>query len=149
MSNQRRRRELKASYRKAGTKDVEILSRLFEEFSDWHLERTASIQKAIAISEGELLVAEVDGRIVGFVNQVFFEDPLHAGPNSLVTDLFVKKEFRGLGIGSELTKRALLRAKAKKVKEVHVTTREDNYEAMRFYEKHGFSRAGVLFEFNP
>lgn len=128
---------------------MKVLNRLFKEFSNWHLERTASIRKAITSSEGELLVAEVDGQIVGFVNQVFFEDPLHAGLNSLVTDLFVKKEFRGLGIGSELTKRALLSAKAKKVKEVHVAMREDNHEAMRFYEKHGFSRAGMLFEFNP
>lgn len=130
-------------------KDVEILERLYEEFSEWHLERSASIRKTITDSNGELLVAEVEGQLVGFVNQIFFEDPLHAGLNSLVTDLFVKKEHRGRGIGSELFKRALETAKTRKVKEVHVTTREDNQEAIKFYEKHGFKKGGILFEFNP
>jgi len=140
---------LTTSIRKAGTKDVEVLGRLFEEFSGWHIERSVSIQKAITDSDGELLVAEVYGRVVGFVNQVFFEDPLHAGFNSLITDLFVKTEHRERGIGSELIKRALECAKKRKVKEVHVTTREDNHEAMKFYEKHRFNKAGILFEFAP
>jgi hypothetical protein len=37
----------------------------------------------------------------------------------------------------------------RKVKEVHVTTREDNNEAMKFYEKHGFNKAGILFKSSP
>jgi len=126
-----------------------ILGRLFEEFSGWHLERSVSILKAISDSDGELLVAEVDGLIVGFVNQVFLEDLLHAGLNSLITDLFVRKEHRGRGIGSELVKNALGSAKTREVKEAHVTTREDNHEAMKFYEKHGFNKAGILFESSP
>jgi len=116
--------------RKARARDVEILGKLFEQFSGWHLERSVSIQKAIADSDGELLVAEVDGLVIGFVHQVFFEDPHHAGLNSLITDLFVRKEQQGQGIGSELIKRALESAKKKNVKEVHVTTREDNHEVL-------------------
>lgn len=137
------------SIRRARTKDVEVLEKLFEEFSSWHLERSASIRKAIIDPDEELLITEVDGQIVGFVNQAFFENPLHAELNSLITDLFVKKEYRGRGIGSQLIKKALETAKTRKVKEVHVTTREDNYAAMRFYEKHRFNKAGTLFEFNP
>lgn len=137
------------SYRHAGQENVQVLERLFEEFSGWHLERSASIRKAINNPNGELLVAEVDSQIAGFIHQVFFEDPLHAGLNSLVTDLFVKEEHRRKGIGSKLLNKALESAKTREVKEVHVTTLEDNKKAMTFYEKHGFNRTGVLFEFNP
>jgi len=136
-------------YRHARQEDVRVLERLFEEFSRWQLERSDSIRKAIDNPDGELLVAEVDDKIAGFIHQVFFEDPLHASLNSLITDLFVKEEHRKKGIGSELLKRALETAKTKEVKEVHVTTREENHRAMKFYEKHGFDRAGVLFEMNP
>jgi ribosomal protein S18 acetylase RimI-like enzyme len=137
------------TYRLARQEDVRVLERLFEEFSGWQLERSVSISKAIDNPDGELLVAEVDDKIVGLIHQVFFEDPLHAGLNSYITDFFVKEEHRKKGIGSELLKRALETAKTREVKEVHVTTRENNYGAMKFYEKYGFSRAGVLFELNP
>ena len=136
-------------YRRARQEDVHVLERLFEEFSGWQRERSVSIRRAIDDPGAELLVAEVDEEIAGFIYQIFFEDPLHAGVNSVIADLYVEKGHRKKGIGSELLGKALETAKARDVKEVHVTTREDNYEAMKFYEKYGFNKAGVLFEMNP
>jgi hypothetical protein len=136
-------------YRLARQEDVQVLERLFEEFSGWRRERSVSIRRAIDDPDAELLVAEVDDKIAGFIYQIFFEDPLHSGVNSLIADLYVEKEYRKRGIGSRLLKKALETAKTREVKEVHVTTREDNYEAMKFYEKYGFNKAGVLFEMNP
>jgi ribosomal protein S18 acetylase RimI-like enzyme len=135
--------------RKAEANDLAILERLFEEFSGWRAERAVSIRKAITNPDGELLVAEVDGQVVGFLGQFFFEDPLHAGLISFITDLFVEKRQRKKGIGSELVKKALSSAKTRNVREVHITTGEKNLEATRLYQKHGFNRAGIVLEYNP
>ena len=68
--------------------------------------------------------------------------------NSLITYLFLGENNRGME-GSKLIKRALESAKKRDVKGVHVTTRENNQEVMIFYQKHGFSKAGMLFELSP
>jgi len=69
--------------------------------------------------------------------------------NSDITSLFVKEEHRRKGIASQLMQKAIENAKRRKVIEIHVTTREDNQKAIRFYQEHGFTREGVLFELNP
>jgi ribosomal protein S18 acetylase RimI-like enzyme len=135
--------------RKARDKDVQVLEDLFREFSSWNLPRQESLLKAIGDPNGELLVAEYDDQVVGFLHQIFFVDPLHAGVNSDITSLFVKEEYRGKGIASSLVNKAVENAKRRKVLEIHVTTREKNHKAIRFYQKHGFTREGVLFEKNP
>jgi ribosomal protein S18 acetylase RimI-like enzyme len=140
---------LETVLRLAVQEDLKALERLFEEFSGWRRERSASILKAVTNPSTELLVAEHNHHIVGFLHQVFFEDPLHAGTNSFIIDFFVEAEFRKKGIGTSLLKQSMENAKRRQVKEVHVTTREDNKKAIQFYEKLGFERAGVLFEFNP
>ncbi|NIQ05105.1 MAG: GNAT family N-acetyltransferase, partial [Candidatus Korarchaeota archaeon] len=69
--------------------------------------------------------------------------------NSDITSLFVKEGYRRRGIASQLLQKAIQNAKKRKVREIHVTTREDNNTAIRFYEKLGFKKEGILFETNP
>ncbi len=135
--------------RSAQKKHVDILEKLFNEFSEQQLKRGLSIQKAICDPNAEILVAEVEGEIVAFLHQVFFEDPLHAGVNSLITSLFVGRAYRKRGIAASLIAKAIENAKARKVQEVHVTTRVNNTQAIRLYEKLGFHKEGVLLEMNP
>lgn len=135
--------------RKAKDDDVQVLEDLFSEFSSWKLSRHESLLKAIGDPNGELLVAEYDDQVVGFLHQIFFVDPLHAGVNSDITSLFVKEGYRGKGLASSLVNKAVENAKRRKVLEIHVTTRENNQKAIGFYQKHGFTREGVLFEKNP
>jgi len=135
--------------RLASEEDIPILEELFLEFSDWHLQRGETLRNVIKDTDGELLVVEYDGCIVAFLHQIFYVDPLHAGVNSDITSLFVKEEHRRKGIASQLMQKAIENAKRRKVIEIHVTTREDNQKAIRFYQEHGFTREGVLFELNP
>ncbi len=135
--------------RLAREEDILSLEDLFFRFSDWKLERNTILRKTINDDNGEMLVAECDGEIVGFLHQVFFVDPLHAGVNSDITSLFVKEGYRRRGIASQLLQKAIQNAKKRKVREIHVTTREDNNTAIRFYEKLGFKKEGILFETNP
>ena len=140
---------MSVSLRRARATDIPALDALFLEFSDWPLPRGATLQQALKDPNGELLVADSNGQVVAFLHQIFFIDPLHAGLNSTITSLFVKEDRRREGTASKLLRKALEDAKRRDVREVHVTTREDNDVAVRLYEQHRFERAGILFEKNP
>ncbi|UCG44868.1 MAG: GNAT family N-acetyltransferase [Candidatus Bathyarchaeota archaeon] len=129
--------------------DHQAVANLYLEFSGWPLERHGSIQTAIENPDEELFVAESEGQVVGFIHQVYYNDPLHAGLNSNLTSLYVKMGYKRRGIGSQLVQQALDHARRRNVVEVHVTTRETNLDAIKFYEANAFSREGVLFEINP
>jgi len=125
------------------------LEDLFLQFSEWPLERGETLRKIMKEPTSELLVAESNQEIVGLLHQVFLLDPVHAGINLYITSLFVKQHYRKKGIGSQLLKKAIENAKKKGVIEVHVDTEEKNAKAIKFYQKHGFKKAGVIFENNP
>ncbi len=144
-----RRQRLAVRIRSAQATDAEVLESLFKEFFDWQLERADSIRKAICDPNAELLVAEADGELVAFIHQVFFQDPLHAGLNSIITNLFVREKHRRRGIASALIAKTIENARARAVQEIHVTTRSDNTQAIDFYKKLGFHKEGILLEMNP
>ena len=140
---------MKVIIRKARIEDVQVLEELFLEFSNWNIDRKKSLHKVIDDPNGILLVAEYNNQVVGFIHQVFFMDPLHAGHNSDITNLFVKEKFRRKGIASSLVQKAIEDAKRREVVEIHVTTRESNQKAINFYQELGFKMEGLLFEKNP
>jgi len=135
--------------RLAREEDIPVLEELFLDFSNWNLQRSETLLKAIKDPNGELLVTESNGQVVAFLHQIFYIDPLHAGLNSDITSLFVKEGYRRKGIASSMIEKAVENAKRRNVIEIHVTTRENNRTAMELYEKLEFTKEGVLFEKNP
>ena len=135
--------------RQAKEEDTPVLEDLYLQFSQWPLERGVALRKIVKEKTSELLVAESNQEIVGFIHQIFFLDPVHAGLNSYITSLFVKEPYQGKGIGSQLLQKAIENAKKRGVIEVHVDTEENNAKAVEFYQKRGFKKAGVMFESNP
>ena len=135
--------------RRADEKDIAVLEDLFLQLSEWSLQRGQTLHRIVKETASELLVAESNQEIVGLIHQVFFLDPVHAGLNSCITSLFVKEPQRKKGIGSQLLQKAIENAKKKGVIEVHVDTEENNVRAIKFYQKHGFKKAGIIFESNP
>ena len=80
--------------RSARAEDIQFLGELFLKFSNSTVERSETLHKAIRDPSEELLVAELEGHIVAFIHQVFFNDPFHGGISSNITSLFVKEEHR-------------------------------------------------------
>jgi ribosomal-protein-alanine N-acetyltransferase len=140
---------MSVNIRLAQEEDISVLEELYLQFTDWFLQRNEALRKAVKDPNCELLVAEINGQVVGFVHQVFFLDIVHAGVYSYITSLFVKEEHRRKRIASKLIQAALASAKKRKVVEVHLDTKEYNEQAIRLYEKLGFKRVGVTFECNP
>jgi ribosomal protein S18 acetylase RimI-like enzyme len=138
--------ELSLAIRRAKLKDVRVLEDLFLQASSLSLERGEILRKVLKDTNCELIVSDFNGKVVGFIHQLFILDPFHGGLNSYIVNLFVKESCRNTGVGSQLVRKALKSAEKRDVIEVHVDTEESNEKAIRFYEKHGFQKVGIMLE---
>jgi len=135
--------------RRMRSENVERVEALFQEYMDIDTSRKEAILENLKREDSEILVAEVEGNVVGLGHQIFYIDPLHAGKCSNILFLYVAEPFRKQGIGMSLLRRMLDSAADRGVLEVHVSTRAENATAIRLYEKSGFEHAGPLFEYSP
>ena len=90
-------------------------------------------------SNHELIVAERDGKVIGTLHLTFLPSiSFQGGWRAQVESVRVDKSLRGLGIGSELMKWTIERARSRGAHIVQLTTHQSREAAHRFYERLGF-----------
>lgn len=88
----------------------------------------------------ELIVAEMDGEIVGALQLTITPSLSHqGGKRCTVESVRVEERYRGQGIGREMMLWAIGRARDKGCVSMQLTTHKDRTVAHRFYESLGFS----------
>ena len=93
-----------------------------------------------------LLLARVEGRVVGMLTLIMF--PLPSGLRGRIEDVVVDEAARGHGVGAALTGEALRLAEAAEVRTVDLTSRPSRQAANRLYERLGFqSRDSTVYRF--
>lgn len=83
------------------------------------------------------LVAEINGKIIGAVWVRIMEDYGHIDDRTPSLAISLYKEYRGMGIGTELMKQMLNLIKEKGYERVSLSVQKYNY-AYKLYEKLGF-----------
>jgi len=145
--------------RQANKHDLEALSRLYTEFHEFHVsgvpdrllrfdssriaELHAALQKIIENKDAVILVAEVDGQLVGLGEVYMRED----SPNPLkvqhkyghLQSMIVTESYRGRGIGTRILEAVEQWAKEKNAAEVRLDTWEFKEGPLEFYEKRGYN----------
>lgn len=97
-----------------------------------------------ADTNNELVVAEVDGEVVGTLQLTYTPSISFQGSKRCtVESVRVDERFRGQGIGREMMLWAIGRAKDNGCVSMQLTTNNDRIDAHRFYESLGFSRSHV------
>jgi ribosomal protein S18 acetylase RimI-like enzyme len=91
-----------------------------------------------ALRKTELIVAEQDHIVVGFIHYIMHNDIIDGGPNAFITAWYVTSSKRRKGTGSKLLRKAIEEAVKKGA--VGIETSTTNSEARRLYEKHGFKQ---------
>jgi len=129
--------------------DIEAVEELFQEYVKINTSRREAILESRSDEYSDISAAEVGGKVVGIVHQVFYADPLHRGPPWNILFLYVSKSFRSQGIGELVLKETLNNVAERQVPEVHVSTRAGNVAAIELYMKLGFRHSGPLFEYSP
>jgi len=93
-----------------------------------------------------ILVAEIKGVVVGFVNFTTRKTILHRSLSGLIDELIVDKSYRGKGVGKQLLSSAIKKSRKLGCCEVEVSTEKTNAKAREFYRQCGFTERGVFFE---
>src|SRR4051812_1787412 len=92
----------------------------------------------------ELVVAEIDGAIVGTMQLTFTPSlSFQGGRRSTVESVRVDDEFRGRGIGREMMLWAIDRARKRGCISMQLTSHNTRQRAHDFYERLGFEKSHV------
>lgn len=83
------------------------------------------------------IVAKIENEIVGFAGVIDTVDQLE------ITNIVVKKIFRGKGIGNKLLIELIKIAKNRNKKEIILEVNDQNLVAIKLYEKNGFKNIGI------
>jgi GNAT superfamily N-acetyltransferase len=93
----------------------------------------------IAQGPGAVLVAELDGQVVGVCQLIVFRHlQTRGGLCAEVESVHVHPDHRGRGIGGVLLRAAVQRARERGCYRVQLTSNNARPEAHRFYERLGF-----------
>ncbi len=115
---------------------VEALARLLPQLSS-ATPPDASELATIMAGDSTVLVARVDGVIVGSLTLVMYRIP--TGLKAWIEDVVVDDAARGQGVGEALNRAALGEARRRGAKSVSLTSRPSRQAANRLYERIGFA----------
>ena len=116
---------------------VEAFQRLIPQLSKSNPAPTnEQLESIVASDSSHILLAKVDGVIVGSLTLVIFHIP--TGIRAWIEDVVVDADARGKGVGEELNKFALAEAKRQGATTVDLTSRPSREAANRLYQRLGF-----------
>jgi ribosomal protein S18 acetylase RimI-like enzyme len=116
---------------------VEAFGRLLPQLSRSARPLDAAALRALVEWQGNrLLIARIDGEIVGTLTLVTF--PIPTGLRAWIEDVVVDETARGHGVGAALTQAAVALARADGARTVDLTSRPAREAANRLYERLGF-----------
>ena len=131
--------------RRATLEDVESLVALMSEFyaeSDYRLDpRRAAEAFRSLIADGRLghaWLLESGREAVGYLVVTLGFSMEYGGPDAFVDDLYIRPQYRGLGIGTQALEEARTFCVASGVRAVHIEVGHDNAAAKALYRKVGF-----------
>ena len=132
--------------RLAGLADADSVGQLLRDFNeefDTHgptaAEFTGRFNTLLARDDVVVVLADDNGRDVGFALLTLRPTPYYDGSLSQLEELYVVPELRDRGIGSRILGAAIETVRAKGGVEMHINVDEIDEDARRFYEHHGFS----------
>lgn len=100
----------------------------------------------IAEDPCQVIVATYENEIIGYAIIEFSNliPMLRIFGYAALTDLYVRKDWRGKGVGAQLLKKAEMIATSKGFSEIRLSVLSDNINAVRFYENNGYKIYGII-----
>lgn len=100
---------------------------------------SSAFEQIEADSNHELIVAEWDGEVIGTLHLIFLPSlSYQGGLRAQVESVRVDKRFQSRGIGSEMMRWTIERARQRGAHSMQLTTHNTRLDAHRFYERLGF-----------
>ncbi|MBS4211199.1 MULTISPECIES: GNAT family N-acetyltransferase [Neobacillus] len=131
---------------KATINDLDAVTELFDLYRQFYEQSPDTegarefLKTRILNGESVIFVAYEGGEAVGFTQLYPTFSSVSMQRSWILNDLYVKKEYRGKGIGDKLINKAIEMARDTGAKGVLLETASDNFPAQGLYEKIGFKR---------
>jgi ribosomal protein S18 acetylase RimI-like enzyme len=135
--------------RAAEPRDYAAVNDLATALLDLRADRRTFFASVLASRDHDLIVAEVDGAVVGFAHLMTYDDLAHGALSGELLGIVVRQELRGRGVGRALLAEVCRLAKARGVAELHINTEPDNQVAQNLYQSFGAKTVGVQMELEP
>jgi GNAT superfamily N-acetyltransferase len=104
----------------------------------------AAFEQIEADSNHELVVAELNGEVIGTLNLMFLPSVSYqCGLRAQIESVRVDKHYQNRGIGSDMMNWIINRAGERGASVVQLTSHQSRTDAHRFYEKLGFKSSHV------
>lgn len=134
--------------RDARIEDAPEIARLTEQlgYSPPPEHVVASLRRNLAREDGRIVIAELDGRAVGWVH-VVVNDYVDVERYALIAALVVDSSIRRAGVGRALMARAEEWARQQGVGVMRLTSSSTRTGAHRFYERIGYSNIKTQYSF--
>jgi ribosomal protein S18 acetylase RimI-like enzyme len=142
--------------RKAVKIDYQTIKKLMKELYESLLDKTGmdehltaeKFEEILAEQNIDILVAESNSEVIGYLTLRLQKSLIDTGPTAAIDEIIISKIYRQKGIGGLLVKSAIDLAIQQNCSEIGVGTEESNTIARKFYEKYGFKKRGVIFDYN-
>ncbi|WP_340111233.1 GNAT family N-acetyltransferase [Maribellus mangrovi] len=132
---------MKIELRKATDKDIPAIFGLIRELAIYEdgLDRVTNSEEQMQAEKDfyNCYLAEHDGKIIGMA-LYYFAYYTWVGKSLYLDDLFVKEEYRGKKIGSQLMQKMMDVAREEKCSRLRLQVLNWNSSAIEFYKKSGF-----------
>lgn len=103
-------------------------------------------QEAIEREDGVCLVAEIDGRFIGYVSGGHKDIPYRKSKYFEIGNFGVLAEVKGKGVAKKLLDTITAWAKDQGYQKIYIECYAKNQEALSFYRKHGYGEIDVSLE---
>lgn len=116
---------------------------------NWPYEKEEYFRNRISEKDGVCFVAEVDGKVVGYLIGAMIEPYTYRKikKQSELENTLVKEEFRGRGIGEKLFEEFVKWSKEHGAERIKVSASADNFGAIKFYQRVGFKPYATELEY--
>ena len=120
--------------------DLFELNKLFD--NDAAIEH---IEKSLTENDREVVcIAFVDGAAAGYCSGIIVKSMCYSQSRADIETLYVKEEYRKLGIGEALIKCLEKNLVARGISHFHINTSSDNVKAQALYAKLGYKKTGEV-----
>jgi len=126
---------------------VKLLRQLFsieEDFVYNPVRQKIGLELLLSSAHTTLLVAEMDGEVVGMVSGQVLISTAEGSPALLVEDLVVDEGMRGKGIGKALLTRVGAWGKQKNAERMQLLADCNNLKAIDFYQQSGWRKTSLI-----
>ena len=132
--------------RKAEARDRDAVCELATALVGVEADRRTSFDAVLASPDHDLIVAEMNGAVVGLAHFMVYDDLSQGALAGELLGLIVREDWRRQGIGRQLLREVMRLAKQRGVGEFHINTEQDNTAAIALYASFGAEAVGVQME---